>query len=724
MPMSSRGWCHAAALVLALTLGGPASAQIARVLEVRGIAMVERVGGTPRLIGSGETLSRRDSIRTAKQSWAVLRFEDGARITLRPETVFRIESWRDGGTERAVLGLERGGVHAVSGLLGRRKPDGMEIRTPVSRIGMRGAEVIARLCEAECEAEARGAPGVSGSLAGRVGAMAGGVSALRPDGRWRGIGLGEPVHVDDAIVTGSTGAAVLFFPDGMRVALEPGSIFAVDQYQWDGSNGEATFLLVDGIADLTTGGIAQRNPDRLRFFTPDGTVRFHGTRARIVTEPTLQAASAPANAPAADTGSAKGTGQTTVSVYSGAVMLQGGGEAAIVRSGQRGMVDGAGFVPAGSAPPDTGLRSSGYSARPALFGAAATGAPGLYVAAIEGKVTLADGGNTVVVGPGEAVRAGGGVGGGQRLNGMPGFILADLFVAPSGSGAVSCAPSAVDPGSGQARPASRDLRFDAANLRIGLDKSALPANTGISKGDPGLGPGGRELGPTDSLGGAGTTLGATGEIRPAVSLSTRFRGGFMGSSMDQGAIASNKWSQSGGGSGFRGPTGGQVSSGTEDDLAGLIAGMLTEAGGSPTGDPKADAAELEYAQQVGPDWYAATKDMGPQQRRDFWGAVKHIQQSRGGRPRDDIDEGGGGPPVVMRRSDGALNAAAIRRQVGAAIGQAGGAGDGRTDQQATTGGGPMAMQLGQKLGVPEGEGGTGTLNMNAVLRLDPLVNFQ
>lgn len=724
MPMSSRSWRGAATLMFALALVGAASAQVGQVLEVRGIAMIEREGRAPRLLGAGEPLSRRDAVRTARQSWVVVRFEDGARFTLRPDTTFRIESWREGGAERAVLGLEKGGVHAVAGTIARRHPDGMGIRTPVSRIGMKGAELVARLCEADCEPESREAPRVAGTVAGRVGAMAGGVSALRPDGRWRAVTLGEPVHVDDAIVTGSTGAAVLFFPDGTRLALEPGSILIVDQYRWDRSDGEATFLLVDGTADITTGAISRRNPDRFRFFTPDGAVRFQGTRARIVTEPTLQSGSATAGVPGGDSDGGKGTGQTTVSVYSGEVVLQGGGGALLVGSGQSGMADGAGIALAGSAAPDTGLRSSGYSARPALFGSAANGAPGLYVTALEGKATTGNGGNTVVVGPGEAVHVSGNGGAVQRVDGMPGFLLADLFAAPSGTGAVSCAPVSASPESGGQGTASRDLRFDTANLRIGLDKAAFPSDMGFTKGDPTLGPGEKNgLGPTDPLGGPGTTLGGTGEIRPAVSLSTRFRGGFMGSGMNQGAITSNKWSQGGGGSGVRGPTGGQVSSGAEDDLAGLIAEMLTEAGGSPTGDPKADAAELEYAQQVGPDWYAATKDMGPQQRRDFWGAVKHIQQSRGGRPRDDVDGGGGGP-IVMRRSDGGLNATALRRQIGNAIGQAGGGGDGRTDQQAMGGGGGMAMQLGQKLGVPQGEGGTGTLNMNAVLRLDPLVNFQ
>ena len=723
--MTAKTGLRAAVLAMALALDGPASAQVAQVLEVRGIAMVERAGSPPRLIGAGEDLSTRDAIRTAAQSWAVLRFDDGARVTLRPATVFRIESWREGGAARAVLGLEKGGVHAVTGLLGRRHRDGMAIRTPVSRIGLRGAEVVARLCDGECESEARDAPQVAGTVAGRVGAMAGGVSALRPDGRWRGIALGEPVHVNDAIVTGNTGAAVLFFPDGTRLALEPGSILIVDQYRWNGAGGEATFLLVDGVSDITTGGIAQRNPDRLRFFTPDGAVRFLGTRARIATEPTLQTGPAPASVSTADTGGGKGTGQTTVSVYSGAVMLQGGGEGVLVQSGQRGMADGAGIASAGSAAPDTGLRSNGFSAGPALFGSAANGAAGLYLAVVEGKATAGDGGNAVVVGAGEAMRFGGGGGAGQRLNGMSGFLLADLFVAPTGSGAVSCTPVAVDPGPGGGGSAARDLRFDTANLRIGLDKAAFPANLGLAKSDPVLGNGnGRGLGPTDSLGGAGQTLGTTGEIRPAVSLSTRVRGGFMGGSLDQGAITSSKWSQSGGGNGFQGPTSGQVASGVGDDVAGLISEMLTAEGGTPTGDPKADAAELAYAQSVGPDWYAATKDMGPQQRRDFWGAVKHIQGSRGGRPRDDVDTGGGGPPVVMRRSDGGLNAAVIRRQIADALGQAGGAGDGRTDQQASAGGGAMAMQLGQKLGVPQGEGGTGTLNMNAVMRLDPLVNFQ
>ncbi|MBK7766756.1 MAG: hypothetical protein IPI44_11925 [Sulfuritalea sp.] len=89
--------------------------------------------------------------------------------------------------------------------------------------------------------------------------------------------------------------------------------------------------------------------------------------------------------------------------------------------------------------------------------------------------------------------------------------------------------------------------------------------------------------------------------------------------------------------------------------------------------------------------------------------------------RDDI-LGGDGRIVVLNRADAGQMANAIRRWIGAITGAAGGAGDGRTDQQSTTGGGPMMMDRGAQADAKRGGEAAGTLNQDAVFRINQLVN--
>lgn len=725
--------CVCAAVLLAGSIGWPAAtvAQVARAIETRGAAVVERAGAPPRILGLNEPLDRRDTIHVAHDSWAVLEFSDGSRITLRPDTVFRIDAWQDDRPGSAVLGLIKGGFRAVTGMIGRRNPRAMQFQVGTATIGIRGTEFIARLCDTDCASEARVAPPVANPVAARLGASAGGVSAIRPDGRWRGLSLGDPVYIDDAVVTGSGGAAVLFFPDGTRLALEPGSVLIVDRYVWDGAEGDAVFMLLDGVSDITTGTIARQDSRRFRFFTPDGEIRFLGTRIRVQSElqrsqvagSSLSSQPATASIPGESAG-----GTTKVTVFSGEVAMLAATGVTTIPAGQAATVAPAGVVLAPAAA-DNGIRSDAFHANAALFGAPSGAvAPGLFVGVVEGKVSIGgSGGAQIVLGPGEAARMNRDGSGLTKLANMPGFLAADLFIAPGGANSVSCAPAGSTLGGKLGGTSRGNLMIDTSNLKIGLDPTSFPAgpvetpNKMNIPDRPGGGPDGK-FSPGGE--GQGSSLGG-GKIKPAVSLTSRHRTGFMGSGMNQGEVMSGKWSSGRTGSGFRGPSRGQAASGDgDDDMAGLIAQMLTDEGGTPTGDPKADAAELAYAQSVGTDGYAATKNMTAEQREEYWAAQAEGQRWGAIRPREDDVGSTHAFPVVMNRADARRVRSEIGRQIGSAIGRAGGPGDGRTDQQAGSGGGGgIAMQRGTQLGIPDGEGGTGTVNMNAVLRLDPLVNF-
>ena len=121
-----------------------ASAQVGIVLTVEGEVNV--VSGKqecgPR---HGLDLEEGDTVRTGEKSWAMLSLLDGAKITVRPSTEVRIETYRftessDAAQNHATLVLTRGSLRVITGAITRGRNTGYRVRTPEAIIEMRGTD--------------------------------------------------------------------------------------------------------------------------------------------------------------------------------------------------------------------------------------------------------------------------------------------------------------------------------------------------------------------------------------------------------------------------------------------------------------------------------------------------------------------------------------------------------------------------------------------------------
>ena len=111
-----------------------------------------------RLIGQGMPIFRHDVLTTGRDSFAVVELNDGTRMSLRPNTVMRVDEYADGeGEERMQLQLFQGGMRTVTGQVADREPDAFALLTPVATLGVLGTDFSARLCEQDCAEEARSA---------------------------------------------------------------------------------------------------------------------------------------------------------------------------------------------------------------------------------------------------------------------------------------------------------------------------------------------------------------------------------------------------------------------------------------------------------------------------------------------------------------------------------------------------------------------------------------
>jgi len=180
-------------LLAVLALGaGPARAAEQAATATLAVGTVTAVApdGSSRTLHDGDLVYSGEQIKTADQSYANLDFTDGGTIMLRPDTQFSIENYHydeqahlqdtepdDGSApapapagntdeppaapqENAFFKLIKGGLRAVSGLIGHVQRDDYRMDTPAATIGIRGTDYEARYCGADCgdEKDASGAP--------------------------------------------------------------------------------------------------------------------------------------------------------------------------------------------------------------------------------------------------------------------------------------------------------------------------------------------------------------------------------------------------------------------------------------------------------------------------------------------------------------------------------------------------------------------------------------
>jgi len=127
---------------------------IGRIAFLRGQLSATDKHKKTRQVFTGGPLYEGDLLKTGLSSFAVLAFKDKSRITLKTNTEFEIKKHHYNAkkpeTSSALMSLLKGGLRAVSGLIGKKNKDAYRMRTPVATIGIRGTGYDLH-CEGECK---------------------------------------------------------------------------------------------------------------------------------------------------------------------------------------------------------------------------------------------------------------------------------------------------------------------------------------------------------------------------------------------------------------------------------------------------------------------------------------------------------------------------------------------------------------------------------------------
>ena len=127
---------------------------VGMIVASRGEVIAMANGGS-RELKQGEFIYVNDEIMTSNRSFAVLQFEDGAKVTVRPDSTMIIEQYLYNGDDgdEATLSLVEGGVRVITGAMAKSNPENYKVRTPVALMGVRGTEFSIMLCGDEVCAE-------------------------------------------------------------------------------------------------------------------------------------------------------------------------------------------------------------------------------------------------------------------------------------------------------------------------------------------------------------------------------------------------------------------------------------------------------------------------------------------------------------------------------------------------------------------------------------------
>lgn len=236
------------------------------------------------LLETGAEVFEGDVIQTGHDSFVILEFSDKARVTVRPDSRFRVDKYATGKDAAEQLFLEQGGVRMAPGEIAKTQPAKFQLQTPQGSVKTpKGSAFSARLCQQDCALEQRAAAAgaaVDDKAVARVIRQEGVVDARGGKGGERLLSPGSAVYEGESIRSQAGSSAVLLFRDEGKVTVEPNSTFEISEYRYqpkEPSQGTSVIRIVAGGIRALTGLIGKAKQENVKFLTPVATVGIRGT---------------------------------------------------------------------------------------------------------------------------------------------------------------------------------------------------------------------------------------------------------------------------------------------------------------------------------------------------------------------------------------------------------------------------------------------------------------
>lgn len=111
---------------------------------VNGGVQVSNLTDKARELKKGDAVNESDILTTSKTSTVQIKMLDGGYVVIRPESQLKIDSFKFGGkedgTEQSFFSLIRGGLRAITGMIGHLHKSSYHVATASTTIGVRGTD--------------------------------------------------------------------------------------------------------------------------------------------------------------------------------------------------------------------------------------------------------------------------------------------------------------------------------------------------------------------------------------------------------------------------------------------------------------------------------------------------------------------------------------------------------------------------------------------------------
>lgn len=153
-------WLALIALVGTAPLAAADSAGI--VTHLSGTLSAKRIDGTSKVLSVKSEVQQGDTLTTEQNTYARVKFADGGEVVLRPSSQLQVTAFSYNTakpeTGSMILDMLKGGLRAVTGLIGKRNQANVTYNTPSATIGIRGTHFGMLYCNNDCG----GTPTVTG----------------------------------------------------------------------------------------------------------------------------------------------------------------------------------------------------------------------------------------------------------------------------------------------------------------------------------------------------------------------------------------------------------------------------------------------------------------------------------------------------------------------------------------------------------------------------------
>ena len=139
-----------------------AAGTVGQVTHLSGLLTVKRADGTSKVLSVKSDVQEGDTLTTEQETYARIKFADNGEVVLRPGSQLKVAAYAydqaKPESDSVVLNMLKGGLRAVTGLIGRRSRNSVSFATATATIGIRGTHFGALMCQNDC----LGVPTVTG----------------------------------------------------------------------------------------------------------------------------------------------------------------------------------------------------------------------------------------------------------------------------------------------------------------------------------------------------------------------------------------------------------------------------------------------------------------------------------------------------------------------------------------------------------------------------------